>query len=225
CVHKRGFPVHRRQNSQPIDILHRIGRSVCVRRMDAAFFAECSGRYYLYRMRRNFFRPVWVILALLLLLEAWLWDHLEPIVARIVNVIPWGRVKTILGGLIEKLPPYASLVVFIVPVIVLLPLKFLEVYFIATANWFAAIVALVFAKLVGLGVTAFVFDVTRGKLLQIAWFRRMYDWFIWARDWARTQTEPIRARIRKIFWLFMPERAGRTFRRLIRLRRSYNRPA
>src|SRR6476659_11500185 len=91
-------------------------------------------------MRRNLFRPLWVILALLLLLEAWLWDHLEPLVARIVNVIPWGRVKTILGRQIENLPPYASLVVFIVPVIVLLPLKFLEVYFLATANWFAAIV-------------------------------------------------------------------------------------
>ncbi|MGB6863045.1 MAG: hypothetical protein WBE32_19150, partial [Pseudolabrys sp.] len=108
-------------------------------------------------MRRNLFRPLWVILALLLLLEAWLWDHLEPLVARIVNVIPWGRVKTILGRQIENLPPYASLVVFIVPVIVLLPLKFLEVYFLATANWFAAIVVLVLAKLVGLGVTAFVF--------------------------------------------------------------------
>jgi len=176
-------------------------------------------------MRRNLFRPLWVILALLLLLEAWLWDHLEPLVARIVNVIPWGRVKTILARQIEDLPPYASLCVFIVPVIVLLPLKFLEVYFLATANWFAAIVVLVLAKLVGLGVTAFVFDVTRGKLLQIEWFRRMYDWFLWARDWSRTQTEPIRTRIRKIFWLFMPERAGRTFRRLIRLRRSYNRPA
>ncbi|MGB8184083.1 MAG: hypothetical protein WCC50_09220 [Pseudolabrys sp.] len=176
-------------------------------------------------MRRNLFRPLWVILALLLLLEAWLWDHLEPLVARIVNVIPWGRVKTVLARQIENLPPYASLVVFIIPVIVLLPLKFLEVYFLATANWFAAIVVLVLAKLVGLGVTAFVFDVTRGKLLQIAWFRRMYDWFLWARDWSRTQTEPIRNRIRKIFWLFMPERAGRTFRRLMRLRRSYNRPA
>jgi hypothetical protein len=164
-------------------------------------------------MRRNLFRPLWVILALLLLLEAWLWDHLEPLVARIVNVIPWGRVKTVLARQIENLPPYAS------------PLKFLEVYFLATANWFAAIVVLVLAKLVGLGVTAFVFDVTRSKLLQIAWFRRMYDWFLWARDWSRTQTEPIRARIRKIFWLFMPERAGRTFRRLMRLRRSYNRPA
>jgi hypothetical protein len=176
-------------------------------------------------MRRNLFRPLWVILALLLLLEAWLWDHLEPVVARVVNVIPWGRVRTVLAALIEELPPYASLIVFIVPVIVLVPLKFLEVYFIATANWFAAILVLVVAKLVGLGVTAFVFDVTRGKLLQIPWFLRMYEWFLWARDWARLQTEPIRARIRKIFWLFMPERAGRTIRRLIRLRRSYNRPA
>ena len=176
-------------------------------------------------MRRNLFRPLWVILALLLLLEAWLWDRLEPIVARVVNVIPWGRVRTVLADSIEKLPPYGSLIVFIVPVIVLMPLKFLEVYFIATANWFAAIVVLVLAKLVGLGVTAFVFDVTRGKLLQIPWFLRMYEWFLWARDWARLQTEPIRARIRKIFWLFMPERAGRTIRRLIRLRRSYNRPA
>jgi hypothetical protein len=176
-------------------------------------------------MRRNIFRPLWVILALLLLLEAWLWDHLEPVVARVVNVIPWGKVRSSLARLLEKLPPYAALVVFIVPVIILMPLKFLEVYFIATRNWFGAVVVLVFAKLLGLGVTAFVFDVTRDKLLQIAWFRRMYDWFIWARDWARTQTEPIRARIRKIVWLFMPERAARSLRRLIRLRRSYKRPA
>ncbi|HYC16961.1 MAG TPA: hypothetical protein VEC94_07145 [Pseudolabrys sp.] len=172
-------------------------------------------------MRRNLFRPLWVILALLLLLEAWLWDHLEPIVARIVNVIPWGRLKVSIGRLLEKLPPYAALVVFIVPVLVLLPLKFLEVYFLATRNWIGAVFVLILAKLVGLGVTAFVFDVTREKLLQIAWFRRMYNWFLWARDWARTQTEPIRARIRKIIWMFRPERAARAFRRLMRLRRSY----
>jgi hypothetical protein len=172
-------------------------------------------------MRRNIFRPLWVILALLLLLEAWLWDHLEPIVARVVNVIPWGRLKVSIGRLLEKLPPYAALFVFIIPVLVLLPLKFLEVYFLATRNWIGAVIVLILAKLVGLGVTAFVFDVTREKLLQIAWFRRMYDWFLWARDWARTQTEPIRVRIRKIIWLFRPERAARAFRRLMRLRRSY----
>ncbi|MGB8055580.1 MAG: hypothetical protein WCF75_03000, partial [Pseudolabrys sp.] len=98
-------------------------------------------------MRRNAFRPLWVILALLLLLEAWLWDHLEPIVARVVNLIPWGKVKIAVARWVEDLPPYAALVVFIVPLIVVLPVKFLEVYFIATGNWFGAIVTLVLAKL------------------------------------------------------------------------------
>ena len=73
-----------------------------------------------------------------------------------------------------------------------MPVKFLEVYFIATGNWFGTIVTLVLAKLLGLGVTAFVVDATRDKLLQIPWFHRMYDWFIWALDWAYTQklTDP-----------------------------------
>jgi hypothetical protein len=172
-------------------------------------------------MRRNFFRPLWVVLALLLLLEAWLWDHLEPIVARVVNLVPWGKVKIAVARWIEDLPPYVALVVFVVPLIVVLPLKLLEVYFIATANWFGTIVMLLLSKLVGLGVTAFVFDATRDKLLQISWFRQMYDWFIWARGWAYAQTEPIRARIRKIVWMLRPERARRTFRRLMRLRRAY----
>ena len=119
-------------------------------------------------MRRKAFRPLWVILALLLLVEAWLWDHLEPVVARVVNLVPWGKVKIAVARWIEDLPPYAALVVFVIPLIVVLPVKFLQVYFIATGNWFGTIVTLLLAKLLGLGVTAFVFDATRHKLLQIA---------------------------------------------------------
>lgn len=171
-------------------------------------------------------RPLWVILALLLLVEAWLWDHLEPIVARVVNFVPWRKLKIAVARWIEDLPPYAALVVFVVPFVVVLPMKFLGLYFITTGNWFGTVATLSLAKLLGLGVTAFVFDATRDKLLQISWFRRMYDWVMWARDWAYAQTEPIRARIRKLLWMLRPERARRTFRRLMRLRRSYrNRPA
>jgi len=83
-------------------------------------------------MRRQLVRFLSVILALLFLLEAWLWDHLEPVVARVVNIVPWGRVKVRLRRLIDNLPPYAALTIFIIPIIVvLLPLKFLEVYVIA----------------------------------------------------------------------------------------------
>jgi hypothetical protein len=102
----------------------------------------------------------------------------------------------------------------------LLPLKFLEVYLIATSSWLGAIAMLVVAKLLGLGVTAFVFDVTRDKLLQIGWFHRMYDWFIWLRGWSRTITEPVREQLRQLKWFLKPERAGRFLRLLIRLRRK-----
>jgi hypothetical protein len=168
---------------------------------------------------RRWLRPLWVVLALLFLLEAWLWDHLEPIVARAVNLLPWGRVKLWLKRLIEDLPPWAALAVFIIPFVVLLPLKFLEVFFLAKRQWLAAGLVLIVAKLLGLGITAFVFDATRTKLLQMAWFARMFDWFMWARDWAHEITEPVRERVGQLTWLLKPQRAGRFLRRLMRLRR------
>jgi hypothetical protein len=172
-------------------------------------------------MRRNLLRPLWVILALLFLLEAWLWDHLAPIIARVVNLVPWGKIKIRLSRLVEDLPPYFVLIVFTIPIIVvLLPLKFLEVYFIATNSWWGVITVLVVAKLLGLGMTAFVFDVTRDKLLQIGWFHRMYDWFIWLRGWAHSITEPVREQLRQFRSLFTAQRAGPFMRLLMRLRRK-----
>ncbi len=168
---------------------------------------------------RRWLRPLWIALALLFLLEAWLWDHLEPIVERVVNLVPWGRLKVTLARLIDRLPPWAVLFVFAIPFIVMAPLKFLEVYFLATRNWLGAVSVIVLIKLLGLGLTAFIFEVTREKLLEMAWFRRMYDWFLWARDWARAQTEPIRQRLHRMLWLLKPQRAARFLRRLIRLRR------
>ena len=168
---------------------------------------------------RRWLRPFWVVLALLFLLEAWLWDHLEPIVARVVNLFPWGTLKVRLARLVDMLPPWAVLFVFVIPILVMLPLKFLEVYFLATRNWIGAVSVIVLIKLLGLGLTAFIFEVTRVKLLEMAWFRRMYDWFLWARDWARAQTDPIRQRMRRWVWLMKPQRAAKFLRRLMRLRR------
>lgn len=178
-------------------------------------------------MNRRLLRPFWIVLALLFLLEAWLWDHLEPVVARIVALVPWGRLKTWIKRTIENLPPWAALGVFVVPLILLLPLKFLEVFFLAKRNWLGAAGVLLLGKLMGLGVTAFVFDATRDKLMQMGWFARMHDWLIWVRGWALAQTEPIRQRIAQLTWLLKPQRAGRFLRRLMRLRRrAYrNRPA
>ena len=39
-------------------------------------------------MLRRLLQPLWVLLAIIFLIEAWLWDTLEPIAARFVAAIP-----------------------------------------------------------------------------------------------------------------------------------------
>jgi hypothetical protein len=168
---------------------------------------------------KRIIRAFWVILALLFLLEAWLWDHLEPVVARVVGLIPLGWVRPALVRLVDRLSPPATLMVFAVPFIVLLPLKFLEVWFLAHREWVAAILVLVAAKLLGLGITAFVFEVTKDKLLQMAWCRRFYEFLLWLRHWAHDKVEPIARRLRKWRRVLRPAHAGRFFERLMRVRR------
>src|SRR5256885_16658967 len=92
---------------------------------------------------RRILKPLWILLALFFLVEAWLWDHLRPLVAAVVNLIAWDRLKARLATLIEWLPPWAVLIVFVIPFVVLLPLKFLEVYLLVHRQWAAAILVLV----------------------------------------------------------------------------------
>src|SRR5262245_37172769 len=117
---------------------------------------------------RRLFRPFLVLLALVFLFEAWLWTHLAPVVASIVARIPLRAIKAAIAHWVEDLPPTA-LVVFVVPIgALLVPLKFLEVWMLVGGHWFGAIAVLAIAKVIGVGVTAFIFDATRPKLLQLA---------------------------------------------------------
>jgi len=172
---------------------------------------------------RRLLKPFWILLALFFLVEAWLWDHLRPLVAAVVNVIAWDKLKARLAALVEWLPPWAVLIVFVIPFLVLLPLKFLEVYLLVQRQWIAAILVLVLAKLLGLGVTAFIFDVTKPKLLQMTWFRGLYELALVLLAKAHALIDPIKAAIKRhvrpIMWLIKPGRSGRFFRRLARIRR------
>ena len=93
--------------------------------------------------------------------------------------------------------------------------------------------------MVSLGVTAFIFDVTRPKLLQLPWFRWFYEhMLVWLAK-AHALIDPIKLRMRaavarafsraartRWFWLMKPGRPGRFFRRIARLRRrAYAQPA
>ncbi|HYW63406.1 MAG TPA: hypothetical protein VE865_09465 [Bradyrhizobium sp.] len=148
-------------------------------------------------MLRRILQPLWVLLALIFLVEAWLWDHLEPVVSRVVAWIPLRAFKLWLAERVDALSPAMTLVVFIVPIIPLFPLKLVGLWLLANEYWLSAIVILLLAKFMGLGVAAFIFDVTRPKLLQMPWFERLYGWVISLREKARAIVEPVKLRIRR----------------------------
>ena len=126
-------------------------------------------------MMRRLLQPIWVLLAVIFLIEAWLWDHLEPIVAWVVALIPLRTFKQWLAERVDTLSPAMTLIVFIVPVIPLFPLKLVGFWLLTHEYWISAVLTIIFAKFLGVGVTAFVFDVTRPKLLEMEWFERLYE--------------------------------------------------
>jgi hypothetical protein len=146
---------------------------------------------------RRLFKPLWVLLAVIFLIEAWLWDHLEPVVERVVARIPLRAFKHWLAGKIATLSPAMTLIVFVVPVILLFPLKLVGLWLLAHQYWVGAVTTMVFAKFLGLGVTAFIFDVTRSKLLQMRWFAVLYEWVLALRAKAADLVNPIKLRIKE----------------------------
>jgi len=149
-------------------------------------------------MLRRLFQPVWVLLAVIFLIEAWLWDHLEPVVAWVVSKVPLQASKQWLADRVDSLSPAMTLIVFIVPVIPLFPLKLVGLYLLTHEYWMSAIFTILFAKLLGVGVTAFVFDVTRPKLLEMGWFERLYEFVLALRAKAAALVEPVKRRIVEI---------------------------
>ncbi|HZC95022.1 MAG TPA: hypothetical protein VE267_02630 [Bradyrhizobium sp.] len=149
-------------------------------------------------MMRRLLQPFWVLLAVIFLIEAWLWDHLEPIVARVVAMIPLRAFKQWLSDFVDTLSPAMTLIVFFVPAIPLFPLKLIGLWLLTHQYWLAAIITIIFAKFLGVGVAAFIFDVTRHKLLQMAWFEKLYEFVIALRARAAALVDPIKQRILEI---------------------------
>jgi hypothetical protein len=162
---------------------------------------------------RRLLRPLWLFLAIVFLIEAWLWSHLGPAVARMAAQVGLPAFKARLSVRIAGLPPVATLLVFLVPVVLLLPFKLLGLWMLARGSWLSALAVLALAKVVSVAVTAFIFELTRPKLLELGWFRWVYGRILAALGWAHRQVDPTMERLRA--WI--PR--GRLLRRLLLMRR------
>src|SRR3977135_3901626 len=91
-----------------------------------------------------------------------------------------------------------TLIVFIVPVVPLFPLKLVGLWLLTHEYWLSAITTILFAKLLGVGVTAFICDVPREELLEMRCCEALYEFVMSLRARAAALVDPVKRRIVEI---------------------------
>lgn len=120
--------------------------------------------------------PLRWLLALVILFEEWGWEPLQRAMAWL------GRLPLLrqLEAGIRRLPPYAALLVLVLPSLLLVPLKLAALWLIGQGKALAGLLLIVGAKLVGTALLARLFALVQPALLQLAWFARLYGrWTAW----------------------------------------------
>jgi hypothetical protein len=118
---------------------------------------------------------VWGV-ALILLFEEWGWEPLARLLAWV------GRLPGLrwIEAQIRTLPPYRALALFGIPVVALLPIKLLALYWLSHGHTLLGLAVIIAAKLGGTALTARLFMLTQPTLMRLAWFARGFErWITW----------------------------------------------
>jgi hypothetical protein len=129
-------------------------------------------------LRNRLLSPLVYLAALILMLEDWFWDLGLRLVRLIVS---WPPLK-VLERRIVALPPYGALCAFVLPALLLLPVKILALFAIAAGYPFSGITVIVVAKVGGAAVVARLYVLTKPTLLSLPWFARWHTRFMDLKD-------------------------------------------
>jgi hypothetical protein len=127
----------------------------------------------------RFLKSVGIALAaIVILFEEWLWEPLKRL------MLAFSRLPVIrqLAGFISRLPPLAALVLYLVPVVVLLPFKIAGLWLIGEGHSFLGISTFLAAKVIGTALLAWLFSLTKPALMQIVWFAKAHAWVVGISD-------------------------------------------
>lgn len=150
---------------------------------------------FIRRLKPRLTRAFWFALALLFLIESWLWDHLRDWLRALERWLGVERFEPWLKERVARLSPPMALVLFVGPVIGILPLKIAALALLAHGHILTGVAVVLLAKMLALGVEAFLFDICRDKLLQMGWFARFYAIVLDARAWASALVKPYKERL------------------------------
>jgi hypothetical protein len=174
-----------------------------------------------HHLRRGF----WFTVALIFLLESWLWDNVKEWLRALGRALGVERIEPWLEGVVKTLSPQMTLAVFAMPAIAILPFKIAALSLIGHGHVMIGVIAIFLAKTLALGVTSFLFDACRDKLLEMQWFVRFYSLVLDARAWATDLIAPYKAHVLKVAALIkthaasiMAKDGGEFARRWARLR-------
>ena len=123
----------------------------------------------------------YIAAGLYLLVDAIFMTVAKPIANWIDKYVQLRRLR----NWIRSLPPYPSLALFSVPVIVLEPIKPIAAYLAATGQFLSGAVTFIFGELLKLVLVERLFSLTREKLMKIPAFARLYGWYAQAMAWLK----------------------------------------
>ena len=119
--------------------------------------------------------------AAILFVEEWGWRPLAALLARLGRFLPLARLE----ALLRRAPPRLALALFLVPAVLLFPIKLVALWLIDGGRTVLGLSVIVATKLIGTAVVGRLFVLLEPQLMQFAWFAR-----------AVTAWQVVKARIR-----------------------------
>ncbi len=113
------------------------------------------------------------LLALIILVEEWGWRPLSAMLAKLAVLPPirWAEAR------IRVLPRHVALMLFLVPGLLLFPVKLMALWLIGQGQRTLGIVVIVLAKLIGTAILGRLFQLTEPQLMSYSWFARGIHWW------------------------------------------------
>jgi hypothetical protein len=132
----------------------------------------------LYTLRRRLFAPLVYLAALFLIFEEWLWDVGARLMEKLASFPPLRALER----LICSLGPAAAMAVFLLPALMLFPVKLLALFAMARGHAVMGLSVFVLAKVAGAAAVARLYALTRPALLRLRWFAWLHGRFIELKD-------------------------------------------
>ncbi len=111
--------------------------------------------------------------AIVLFIEEWGWRPLVAAMAWMAKWPPFARLE----ALVRRVPPRVALVLFVVPAVMLFPIKLVALWLIHRGQAALGVAVIVATKLLGTALVGRLFVLTEPQLMQFAWFARALGWW------------------------------------------------